>query len=93
LDVIVPRSSITPDDPDDADMKRSVIPLPRLIAPLNGRTKVVGGFCQELVAARVPSAETLRLAVSTCPLASDPLVHPRVLVRWTVNDQLPVACA
>jgi hypothetical protein len=26
-------------------------------------------------------------------LASEPLVHARALVRCTVNDQLPVACA
>lgn len=92
-DVIVPRSSISEKDPAEAAMKRSVKPVPRLTAPLSGRTSVVGGFRQVLVVARVPSESTSNRAVNNWPSASDPLVHARALVGRTVNDQLPAASA
>ena len=92
--LIVPCSSIAAEDPVDANMKRSVDPLARATVPLNGRTRVVGGFCQELVeVTREPSESTSMCAVRTWPLASDPPVHASALVRCTVKDQFPAAWA
>ena len=92
--LIVPWSSIAAEDPVDANMKRSVDPLARATVPLNGRTRVVGGFCQELVeVTREPSESTSMCAVRTWPLASDPPVHASALVRCTVKDQFPAAWA
>jgi hypothetical protein len=90
-EVIVPRISIAAEDPGDAAMNRSAKPVLRVIAPLTGRTSVDGGFCQVLVAGTVPSARTFNCAVNAWPLAREPVVHPRVLVRCTVNVQFPEA--
>ncbi len=89
--VVVPRSSIPVVVPVPPLKIRSVDPSLRRTVPVAGRAEVLGGFCHvELVSA--PSARTLRCAVSTCPSASDPPEHGRVVVFRTVNDQLPVAC-
>jgi hypothetical protein len=93
-DVIVPRNSISP--PVDAARKRSVKPLLRVtkLPALIGRTAVVGGFCQELVAlATVPSESTSRCTVNSCPSASDPLAQAGVVEGCRVKDQFPVASA
>ena len=91
--VNVPSSSMAAVDPVEANMKKRVEPVPRVTLPVNGRTSVVGGFCQKLVEASVPSDSTSRRAVSTWPVINDPLGHARGPVRVRVKDQLPVAWA
>lgn len=92
LEVIVPRSSIADPLPVLELKNRSVKPSLKRTEPLNGRTSVVGGFCQVLVPAlTLPSAPTSRCVVSTCPLARPPL-QARVEVLCSVTDQFPDAC-
>jgi len=90
---IVPRSSISDPDPADAVRKTSVEPLLRVTAPeLIGRTRVVGGFSQELVAgATVPSESTSRWMFNNWPSGREPLGHAGVFGGWSVKDQLPAA--
>lgn len=92
-EVNVPRISIAADDPAEAAMNKLAKPVLRVTAPVTGRARVEGGFCQVLVEVTVPSARTFSCAVSAWPSTREPVVHPSVLVRCTVNDQFPAAWA